>query len=176
MADTVLTAAERKAKIQFVRAVERLMLDFDTEEVGRIADDVGECGMDGDRGGAREDAAVVECLRVIVDAMGAEDTRLLAQRVAELERGRFAPLLEALGVSGPKGAGASASVGARFVQICVHDLGGQEADLYALDEDGRVWTLMPRREDDDGSVIYPQWKRLTEARLDGVGGRHERKS
>ena len=69
MADTRLTAEERRAKDKFVRAVETLMLNLDAESVGRIADDVGEHGTDGD-GGVREDAAVVECLRVIVDAMG----------------------------------------------------------------------------------------------------------
>lgn len=69
MGDRKLTAGERKAKDKFVQAVEVLMLDFDAESVGRIADHIGELGTDGD-GGVLEDAAVVECLRVIVDAMG----------------------------------------------------------------------------------------------------------
>jgi tetrahydromethanopterin S-methyltransferase subunit A len=68
MADR-LTAEERKAKDRFVRAVEMIMLDLDAKEVGRIADYVGEHGTDGD-GGTREDATVVECLRIIVDEMG----------------------------------------------------------------------------------------------------------
>ena len=65
----MLTKQERKAKEQFIRAVETLMLDLDAEAVGRIADHVGEHGTNGD-GGMLEDAAGVECLRVIVDAMG----------------------------------------------------------------------------------------------------------
>jgi hypothetical protein len=69
MADTKLTRNEHLAKCDLVDAVERLMLDMDAEAVGRIADYVGEYGTDGD-GGTREDAAVVDCLRVIVDAMG----------------------------------------------------------------------------------------------------------
>lgn len=69
MTRIVLTTEERKAKDRFVRAVEALMLDLDAESVGRIADYVGEHGTDGD-GGTREDGAVVECLRVIVDAIG----------------------------------------------------------------------------------------------------------
>ena len=69
MADTGLTVEERKAKDRFVRAVEALMLDMDADSVGRIADYVGEHGTDGD-GGTREDGAVLECLRVIVDGMG----------------------------------------------------------------------------------------------------------
>lgn len=68
MADAVLTSAERRAKVRFVRAVETLMLDLNVELVGHIADDVGEHGTDGD-GGTREDATVLECLRVIIDAM-----------------------------------------------------------------------------------------------------------
>jgi hypothetical protein len=68
MAKVGLTRGETLAKDRFVRAVEALMLDLDAEAVGRIADYVGERGTDGD-GGAREDGAVVECLRVIVDAM-----------------------------------------------------------------------------------------------------------
>jgi len=64
-----LTADEQWAKRALVGAVETMMLRLDVESVGRIADDVGEFGTDGD-GGALEDAAVVECLRVIVDAMG----------------------------------------------------------------------------------------------------------
>ena len=69
MADVKLTHTESRAKLKFVRAVETLMLDLNVELVGRIADYVGEHGTDGD-GGALEDAAVVECLRIIVDAMG----------------------------------------------------------------------------------------------------------
>jgi hypothetical protein len=63
-----LTAEERKAKWQFVLAVEALF-DLGAKSAGRIADEVGELGTDGD-GGVLEDAAVVECLRIIVDAMG----------------------------------------------------------------------------------------------------------
>ena len=63
-----LTAEESRAKDRFVHAVEDLF-DLGAESVGRIADDVGEYGTDGD-GGARQDVAVVECLRVIVDAFG----------------------------------------------------------------------------------------------------------
>jgi hypothetical protein len=65
---SALTAEERMARDQFVRAVEGLMLDLTPESVGRIVDCVAEHGTDGD-GGAREDAAVVECLRVIAGAM-----------------------------------------------------------------------------------------------------------
>ena len=65
----MLTKQERKAKEQFIRAVETLMLDLDAEAVGRIADHVGEHGTNGD-GGSIEEGSVVECLRVIVDAMG----------------------------------------------------------------------------------------------------------
>ena len=65
----MLTKQERKAKEQFIRAVETLMLDLDAEAVGRIADHVGEHGTNGD-GGSIEDGSVVECVRVIVDAMG----------------------------------------------------------------------------------------------------------
>ena len=68
MADR-LTRNERLAKCDFVDAVEKLMLDMDADAVGRIADYVGEHGTDGD-GDASVDAVVVECLRVIVDAMG----------------------------------------------------------------------------------------------------------
>jgi len=64
-----LNMEERRLKANFVKAVEEMMLDFNAKTVGRIADDVGERGTEGD-GGTREDAAVVECLRVIVDAMG----------------------------------------------------------------------------------------------------------
>jgi len=64
-----LTFRESQAKVRFVHVVETLMRDLDAESVGRIADYVSEHGTDGD-GGAREDAAVVECLRVIVDAVG----------------------------------------------------------------------------------------------------------
>lgn len=69
MARNRLNTKERKAKDQFVRAVETLMLDLDAESVGNIADYVGEHGTDGD-GGTREDATVVDCLRIIVDEMG----------------------------------------------------------------------------------------------------------
>lgn len=69
MARVVLTAEERRTMRKFVGAVEELMLDFDADAVGRIADCVGERGTGG-VGGAREDGAVLECLRVIVDAMG----------------------------------------------------------------------------------------------------------
>lgn len=61
-----LTRKEQAAKDKFVRAVEHLMLDLTPEEVGRIADDVGEHGTDGD-GGTREDGTILECLRLIVD-------------------------------------------------------------------------------------------------------------
>jgi hypothetical protein len=64
-----LTKEQAAAMRAFVRATEALMLGLSAEEVGRIADYVGEHGTDGD-GGALEDGAVVECLRVIVDAMG----------------------------------------------------------------------------------------------------------
>ncbi len=64
-----LTGNERRVLRDFVRVVEEMMLDMDAEAVGRIADYVGEHGTDGD-GGIREDGAVVECLRVIVDEMG----------------------------------------------------------------------------------------------------------
>jgi hypothetical protein len=60
-----LTAEERKAKWQFVLAIEALF-DMGPASVGRIADDVGEFGTDGD-GGLLEDAAIVECLRILVD-------------------------------------------------------------------------------------------------------------
>jgi|GEM_PF-1492119 len=63
-----LTRGETLARDRLVRAVEAMMLYMTPEEVGRIADHVGEHGTEGD-GGAREDAAVVECLRVVVDAM-----------------------------------------------------------------------------------------------------------
>ena len=69
MPRTRLDAGEVMAMRRFVGAVEHLMLDLDAESVGRIADYVGEHGTDGD-GGVREDGAVVECLRVVVDAMG----------------------------------------------------------------------------------------------------------
>jgi hypothetical protein len=61
-----LTKRERAAKRKFVGAVEHLVLDLTPEQVGRIADDVGEYGTDSG-GGARVDAAVLECLRVVVD-------------------------------------------------------------------------------------------------------------
>ena len=64
-----LTVEESRAKNKFIRGVEALMLDMDAESVGRIADYVSEHGTDGD-GGSIEDGLVVECLRVIVDAMG----------------------------------------------------------------------------------------------------------
>lgn len=61
-----LTRKERAAKRKLVDAIEHLMLDLTPEEIGRIADHVGEYGTDGD-GGVREDAAVFECLRLIAD-------------------------------------------------------------------------------------------------------------
>ena len=64
-----LARREEAAMRTFIRAAEKLLLEFDAESVGRIADYVGEHGTDGD-GGAREDAAVMECLRVLVDAKG----------------------------------------------------------------------------------------------------------
>jgi hypothetical protein len=64
-----LSKSEIRAKDKCVRAIETLLLDHDAESVGRIADYVGEHGTDGD-GGAREDAVVLECLRVIVDNHG----------------------------------------------------------------------------------------------------------
>ena len=64
-----LTSAERAAMRRFVSAVETLMLELNPEQVGRIADYVGEHGTDGD-GGGREDAVVVECLQLIVDVVG----------------------------------------------------------------------------------------------------------
>lgn len=69
-----LKKKEHAARYQFVRAVEHLMLDLTPEEVGYIADDVSEHGTDGD-GGTREDAAVLECLRVIVDALAERGSR-----------------------------------------------------------------------------------------------------
>ena len=54
-----LSRSEQKAKRLLVVAVETLMLDLDAEAVGRIADDVGEHGTDGD-GGSLEDAVVFE--------------------------------------------------------------------------------------------------------------------
>jgi hypothetical protein len=64
-----LNREEMRLKDKFVQAVEIMMLDMSAEEVGRIADYVGEHGTDGD-GGTREDGTVLECLRIIVDAMG----------------------------------------------------------------------------------------------------------
>jgi hypothetical protein len=61
-----LTSAERTALRRFVSSVETLMLDYTPEQVGRIADYVGEHGTDGN-GGDREDAVVLECLRIVVD-------------------------------------------------------------------------------------------------------------
>jgi len=69
MAKITLDPNEARALEAFVAAVEELMLDLGAESVGRIADYVGEYGTDGG-GGMREDAAVVECLNVIVDALG----------------------------------------------------------------------------------------------------------
>lgn len=62
-----LTSNERRAMNDLVEAVEALMLDYDAEAVGRIADYVGECGTPSDN--ADVDGVVVECLRVVVDAM-----------------------------------------------------------------------------------------------------------
>jgi len=73
-----LSRTELTAKNHFIRAVEALLLDFDAEQVGRIADYVGEYGAEdyvgeygaeGD-GGARAAAVVFECLRLIVDHHG----------------------------------------------------------------------------------------------------------
>ena len=69
MSRSKLSRAEQHARDRFVLAVEALLLDMDAESVGHIADDVGERGTDGD-GGAREDAVVLECLRVVVDNHG----------------------------------------------------------------------------------------------------------
>ena len=69
MPRNTLTATEQRVKERFVRIVETMMLDMDAESVGHIADYVSEHGTDGD-GGSIEDGLVVECLRVIVDAMG----------------------------------------------------------------------------------------------------------
>ena len=69
MSRNPLTSAERAAMRRFVSAVETLMLELTPEQVGRIADYVGEHGTDGD-GGDREDAVVVECLQLIVDVVG----------------------------------------------------------------------------------------------------------
>ena len=59
---------EQHARDNFVSAVLELMLDHDAEAVGRIADNVGEYGI-GDDGGPEEDAVIVACLRIIIDAM-----------------------------------------------------------------------------------------------------------
>lgn len=64
-----LTARERAGMRRFVSAVERLMMGLTPEQVGHIADYVAEHGTDGD-GGTREDAVVLECLRLIVDEVG----------------------------------------------------------------------------------------------------------
>lgn len=64
-----LSASESDAMHKFVEAVETLLLDLDAEQVGHIADHIGEYGTDGE-GGDNEDAVVVECLRVIVDNHG----------------------------------------------------------------------------------------------------------
>jgi hypothetical protein len=66
MSRSKLSRAELAAKHAFVFAVEALLLDHDADAVGRIADDVGERGASGDDG-AREDAVILECLRLIVD-------------------------------------------------------------------------------------------------------------
>ena len=66
-----LSKTESDAMHKFVEAVEALLLDLDAEQVGHIADHIGENGTDGD-GGDNEDAVVVECLRVIVDSHGRE--------------------------------------------------------------------------------------------------------
>lgn len=67
MAKINLTYKENRAKDKFVSAVERLLQDCSAEEVGRIADHVGEYGACDD---AMADAVVVECLNVVVDALG----------------------------------------------------------------------------------------------------------
>jgi hypothetical protein len=64
-----LSRTEVLARARFVRAIEELLLDFDAESVGRIADDVGERGAGGD-GDTRVDAVILECLRLIVDYHG----------------------------------------------------------------------------------------------------------
>jgi hypothetical protein len=68
MSRNPLTSAERTALRRFVSVVEFMMLTLTPEEVGRIADYVAEHGTDGD-GGDREDAVVLECLRLVVDAV-----------------------------------------------------------------------------------------------------------
>lgn len=66
-----LTEKEARAKDQFVSAVEALMRDLSAEEVGRIADFVGEYGpVDHQDLGDLLDGVVVECLNIIVDARG----------------------------------------------------------------------------------------------------------
>ena len=74
-----LSAAEAHAKDRFVRAVEALLLDMDAESVGRIDDHVGEHGTSGD-GGAREDAIIVELLRLIVENHSGNEGRSVAFR------------------------------------------------------------------------------------------------
>ena len=73
MSRTPLTHHERAVLHRFVSAVEILTLDLTPEEVGKLADHVGEHGTGGG-GGAREDdaeleAVVLECLRLVVDAV-----------------------------------------------------------------------------------------------------------
>jgi hypothetical protein len=68
MSRNPLTSADRAAMRRFVSAVETLMLELTPKQVGRIADYVAEHGTDGD-GGDREDAVVLECLRLVVDAV-----------------------------------------------------------------------------------------------------------
>lgn len=68
MSRTPLTHHERAVLHRFVSAVEILTLDLTPEQVGKLADHVGEHGSGGD-GGAREDAVVLECLRLVVDAV-----------------------------------------------------------------------------------------------------------
>ena len=74
-----LSKSEIRAKDKFVRAVEALLLDMDAESVGRIADHVGEHGTSGD-GGAREDAIIVELLRLIVENHSGNEGRSVAFR------------------------------------------------------------------------------------------------
>jgi hypothetical protein len=79
MSRSKLSRIELAAKRLFVLAVKALLLDLDAEAVGRIADDVGEYGTNGD-GGAREDAVVLECLRVIVENHSGNEGRSVAFR------------------------------------------------------------------------------------------------
>ena len=68
MPKIVLDSNEDRAMEAFVASVEELMLDLGAESVGKITDYIGEYGTGGG-GGMREDGAILECLRVIVDVM-----------------------------------------------------------------------------------------------------------